>query len=204
MLYPRGAAPAARPRRPVRRAAPAVSSVRWNPNASAMCFGTADREIERVTGRGTESLRGAVRVEERRGRQPGTPDGEQPDASHRGDGVSGAGDLLVSTVSVGERGTAERGKDRECLVGAIERPKFESGETELEGQEERDHRVDHLRGDVGEEAREAQTDDVAADHRSPAGAGSRWRLGSRCSKPSERRIQPCFPFRSISSPRPRR
>ena len=88
-----------------------------------------------------------------------------------GDGVAGAGHLLVATVPVGERGTAERGEDHEGLVRAVERPELESREAELEGQEERDHRVDHLRGDVGEEAREAQADDVPADHRSPAGAG---------------------------------
>ena len=75
-------------------------------------------------------------------------------------------------MSVGKRGTGERGEHRERLVRAIERSELESRETELEGQEERYDGVDHLRGNVGEEAREAEADDVRADDRSPARAGT--------------------------------
>ncbi len=117
----------------------------------------------------------------------------QSDASDRRDGVTDAGYLLVATVSIGERGTGERSEHRERLVRAVEGSELESREAELEGEEERNHRVDHLRGDVGEEAREAQPDDVRAHDRSPAPRCTRSRFASPRSNVSERRIQTRIP-----------
>ena len=142
--------------------APAVSSERWTPNAVASCSRSLESEIS--------ASRGAVRmpfpVRSRKTIAPSAGEtlrGQQAEPREGRDPVAERRDLLVSARPVGEEAAGDAHERRRALLETVDDAELERREPEGVDEVERQDRRDHLRGDVREEAHQAQEDDVPPD-----------------------------------------
>ena len=174
--------------------APAVSSVRWTPKASPRrSLGDAQRD-QGVARGGADALADAIEQDEAGDAAQGAADDQQTEAADGRQGVAGGGDLFCAPPAVGGERGAEAHEARGALVQAVDDAELQRGDVQLVQQVQRQDGGDHLRGDVGEQAGDAEEEDGAADE-GPVEARLCGRSGDAREALAEEAVQLCASVR---------
>ena len=121
----------------------------------------------RVTRRGPDPLARPVGQHDRADRRHRGADGDEQQLADRREPVARRRDLLVPLPAVADEAAGEPDDRRRAVVEAVDDPEGERREVADVDEVERQHRHDHLRRDVREQAREPE------QHHGPADAGPR-------------------------------
>ena len=116
---------------------------------------------QRIAGRGADALADAVDHHQRGDRAHRASGRDEPELADRREPVAQRRDLLVAPAAVGREAADERGDRRRAAVEAVDHAQLQRGEAGRVDEVERQHRRDHLRRDVGQQAREAEQHDRA-------------------------------------------
>ena len=131
----------------------------------------------RVARRGADALARAVEQDDGADRRHAGADRRQRQLAERRQAVARRGGLLVAAEAVADVAAGQPHQRGGAVVDAVDEAEGQRREAADRDEVQRQHRDDHLGGDVGQQAREAQQDDGAAD----AGRRRRPRRGRRVS-----------------------
>ena len=95
------------------------------------------------------------------------PDGEQREFRRRRQDIARGRYCLGTTGSVGDVTAGEPGRGTDALVQPVDDAECQRRQPQANGDEQRQDRGHHLRGDVGEHARDAEQHDRSRDARPP-------------------------------------
>ena len=131
----------------------------------------AERD-QRVARRGPNALAESIERDDAGNERPGGAGQRHADSADGGDAVAGRRDFLVPPPPVRGKSARDAEQSGGSLVETVDQAELQRRHPELHDEIDGQHRRDHFRRDVGEQARESEGDHVGRD--GPAGGARRF------------------------------